>query len=72
MHNDVDAPDDEGGEYADLDAARAHAERCARAMFGETAKEKGRVVLHHRIDIENEHHAVLGTVYFRDAVEVEE
>lgn len=72
LHNDVDAPDDEGVELPDLDAARAHATTLVRFTFGETAKDEGRVVLHHRIDIEDESRAVLDTVYFRDAVKVEE
>ncbi len=70
--NDVDAPDEEGVELPDLEAARAHALREARVTFGETAKDLGRVVLHHRIDIEDGQGAVLETVYFRDAVAVED
>jgi hypothetical protein len=31
---------------------QTHAARQARVTFGETAKDEGRVVLHHRIDIE--------------------
>ena len=72
LHNDVDVPDDEGVELPDLAAARAHAVRCARVTFAEVAKDEGRVVLHHRIDIEDEGGAVLDTVYFRDAVKVED
>jgi hypothetical protein len=53
LHNDVDVPDDEGVELADLEAARVHAVRCARFTFAEVAKDEGRVVLHHRIDIED-------------------
>jgi hypothetical protein len=71
LHNDVDLPDDEGSEHPDLEAARAHAVKCARVTFAEVAKDEGRVVLHHRIDIEDEQGAVLSTVYFRDAVKVE-
>jgi hypothetical protein len=71
LHDDADIPDDEGVELPDLDAARAHAVRCARAMFGEVAKDEGRVVLHHRIEIEDGRGRVLDTVYFRDAVKVE-
>jgi hypothetical protein len=72
LHNDIDVPDDEGVDLPDLNAARAHAARQARVTFGETAKDEGRVVLHHRIDIENEQGTVLDTVHFRDAVSVEE
>ena len=71
LHDDIDVPDDEGVELPDLEAARAHAVQCARVMFGEMAKDEGRVVLHHRIDIEDEQGAVLDTVHFRDAVTVE-
>jgi hypothetical protein len=71
LHNDIDVPDEEGVELADLEAARAHAVRCARVTFAEMAKDEGRVVLHHRIDIEDERGAVLDTVHFRDAVKVE-
>jgi hypothetical protein len=58
--NDIDASDDEGVELPDMEAARA-----------ETAKDPGKVMLHHRIDIENEEGAVLDTVHFGDAVTVQ-
>ena len=72
LYNDIDAADDEGVDFPDLASARADAVRQARVTFAETAKDEGRVVLHHRIDIEDEHGRVLGTVYFRDAVKVED
>ena len=72
LRNDVDAPDDEGVELANLEGAKAHAVQQARFSFGETAKEQGRVVLSHRIDIEDEQGVVMATVYFRDAVAIEE
>ena len=72
LYNDIDAADDEGVDFPDLASARADAVRQARVTFAETAKDEGRVVLHHRIDIEDEHRRVLGTVYFRDAVKVED
>lgn len=72
LYNDMNVPDEEGVELADLDAARAHAVRQVRVTFAETAKDHGRVVLHHRIDIEDGQGAVVDTVYFRDAVKVEE
>lgn len=71
LHNDIDARDDEGVELADLEAARVHAVRLARFTFAETAKDKGRVVLHHRIDIEDSDGKVLDTVRFGDAIQVE-
>jgi hypothetical protein len=69
--NDVDAPDDEGKELPDLEAAREHARRCARVTIAETIKTEGRFNLDHRIDIETEDGQVLDTVWFRDVVNVE-
>jgi hypothetical protein len=67
----MDVPDAEGVELPDLDAARAYAVQQARALFGETAKDEGRVVLRHRIDVEDSEGSVLATVLFGDAVQVE-
>ena len=69
--NDVDAPDPDGMELADLDAAREHAHKFARVTIAETIKDEGRVNLDHRIDIENEHGEVFETVRFRDVLRVE-
>ena len=70
LHNDVDAADPEGIELPDLAAARAHTIVNARGVFAETAREHGRVVLSHRIDIEDEHGRILDSVRFDEAVEV--
>ena len=70
--NDMDVPDDEGQDLPDLAAARAVAVSQARALIGETAKDQARVVLHHRIDIEDEAGTVLDPVLFRDVVSVED
>ena len=53
-------------------AAQAFALRQARAMIAAMALDEGRLVLHHRIDIEDEHHSLVGTIAFRDAVTIEE
>ena len=71
LHNDLDCPDEEGLELADLAAARTHASRSARVIAGETVKEQGHIIGDHRIDIEDEHGSVLDSVYFRDAVKIE-
>jgi hypothetical protein len=71
LHNDVDAKDEEGKEFADLAAARDAAMMHARQLAGETAKETGRIVLSHRIDIEDEEETVLDTVHFGDVLKVE-
>jgi hypothetical protein len=72
LFDDLDVVDDEGIELPDLETARSHAVRCARVTFAETAKDEGRVVLHHHIDIADELGSVLETVRFGDAVRVEE
>ena len=72
LHNDMDVTDVEGIELPDLAAARALAVQQARVTFAETAKETGRIVLHHRIDIADEGGAILVSVKFGEAVKVEE
>ena len=69
--DDVDAPDEEGVELADLSAARVRAMGEARALIGESVRAEGRIVLSHRIDIEDEHGKLLDTIYFRDAVRID-
>jgi len=69
--NDLDVPDLDGLELADMAAARQCALRSARFTAAETIKETGRLDPLHRIDIEDEHGNVLETVHFRDAVKIE-
>ena len=71
LHNDVDVPDDEGTDLPDLAAARAYAVKQAQQLIGETVKDQARIVLSHRIDVEDEQHSVVATVQFRDVVKVE-
>lgn len=70
--NDVDAPDHEGKELPDLDAAREVARGNARFTAGETLKEHGHLTLSHRIQIEDADGNVLDTVYFGEVVDIEE
>ena len=72
LHNDIDVPDEEGKELPDLNGARIWAECQARMLIGQIAKEQGRVVLHHRIDIEDEYGLVGDTVWFRDVLQIED
>ena len=71
LYDDVDAPDPEGVELPDLEAARKYALRNARFTAGETIKETGRLVPDHRIDVEDEQGNVLTTVRFADVVKIE-
>ena len=68
--NDVDAPDDEGKELRDLDAAREHARRMAIYTAAESIKDQAHLVRSHRIQIENADGKVLDTVHFGDVVTV--
>jgi len=70
LYNDADVSDEDGEELPNLAAARAHAISMARFEISEAAKRDGRIVLSHRIDVEDEDAAVLASVYFRDAVQV--
>ena len=70
--NDMDVPDHEGEDLPDLAAAQAFALRQARAMIAAMVSDEGRLVLHHRIDIEDEQHSLVGTIAFRDALTIEE
>jgi hypothetical protein len=72
LRNDMDVPDEEGREFPDLDAARASALDLGRFEVSEMVKTEGRVVLHHRIDIEDEQGRMLDSVPFRDVLSVED
>ena len=66
----MDVPDDEGKELPDLETARQEAACQARMLMGQMLKDEARIDLSHRIDIEDEHGAVLATVWFKDVVTV--
>jgi hypothetical protein len=71
LRNDMDVPDNEGKELRNLEEAVAYALNLTRFEAAELVKENGRIVLSHRIDIEDEQHIVLETVHFSDVVKVE-
>ena len=71
LRNDLDVPDDEGRELADLLAARQHAVCLVQFEIAEGAKRDARIVLSHRIEIEDEQGRVLDTGWFRDVIQVE-
>ena len=70
LHNDMDVPDEEGREFPDLAAACDYARKEAIFEASYSALEHGRIVLNHRIDVEDENGAVLATVHFGDAVQI--
>lgn len=71
LYNDVISMDEEGVDLPDLEAARANGIKEARAMMLETVAE-GRINFSHRIDIADESGAVVDSVTFGEAVEVED
>lgn len=70
LHNDMDVPDEEGQELNDLEAARAVAVTNIRELICEEL-QKGRIALHHRIDIADDHDIIVSTITFADVVKVE-
>ena len=68
-YNEVEAIDEEGADLPDLDAARAHAIKCARDMMAEDVKS-GFIDLNHRIEVEDESGRVVAVVFYRDAFEL--
>ena len=72
LYNDVDALDPEGAEFPDLAAALTHGQSEVRTMMAAMVREKGQIVLSHRIDIADGDGSVLGTVTFADAVTIKE
>jgi hypothetical protein len=69
IYNDDVTLDDEGAELADYHAAHAHAVKSARALAADTVLH-GHLVHHHRIQITDESHEILGAVRFDEAVTI--
>lgn len=69
LFNDVVSRDDEGLELTDVAAAMRHAAASAREMAAQSVRE-GHLVLDHHIDVTDDEGAMVGTVHFRDVVEV--
>ena len=69
--DDLDSADDEGAELRDGDAARGHATQAARELMCETLTREGRITLHHCIEIEDQNREQVGSVFFRDAIRIE-
>lgn len=69
LHNDVDAPDPERKEFLTLDAAKANAVKEAREMMQESVS-KGRLDLHHYIQVRDANGSIVFKVLFEDALVV--
>ncbi len=70
LHNDVVSLDEEGREFGDLEAAKAHALDEAREMIQASVLEKGRIDLRHHIDVRDDSSAIVHVVHFDDAVSI--
>ena len=70
IFDDIVIRDDEGIELPDAEAARAAAVAGGRAMMCDQLV-KGRLSLHHRVEVEDEDGAAILTLPFGDAVEIE-
>ena len=62
--------DEEGKELPDLKAAHAYAMNLARFEIGQAVILRGKVLLSHRIDIENEQGHVVWSLRFGDVAEI--
>jgi hypothetical protein len=70
VHNDVVATDDEGVEYADLEAAKAAAVENARHLMSDEVRYKGRLSLGHSIEIADPLGASLHVTRYGDCVTI--
>ena len=70
IYDDVVLRDDEGIELADPEAARRAAVAGARAMMCDQLS-KGRLALHHRIEVEDEARRQILALRFGEAVRIE-
>ena len=61
--------DDEGLVLADDQAAMANAVKEVRALAGDTIT-RGHLTRHHRIEVTDEGHAIVGAVRIDEAVEI--
>lgn len=68
----MDAPDAEGRELPNLEAALEFARRNAIFTAAESLREKAHLVRSHRIDVEDAEGNVLDTVHFGDVVTIED
>jgi hypothetical protein len=71
VYNDEITLDEEGAELADTSTALRRAADEARNFAAESVKAHGHLVLHHKIEVEDEGRNKVGVVFFRDVVAIE-
>jgi hypothetical protein len=70
VFNDEETRDEVGQLFSDLAAARASAERDCISLAMESIAEHRHLVMHHRVDIDDEAGVTVSTVHFGDVIEV--
>lgn len=70
IYNDVDTTDEEGADFADDQCALDRAVAEARGLAAESVRHHGHLILSHRIDVMEGSDRMIGSVYFRDVVEI--
>jgi hypothetical protein len=70
VHDDLEALDDEGLEFAGVEAARVEAIKSARALVCESVSINGRIVLDHSIEVTDEQGVTVSTIRFGDVVNI--
>jgi hypothetical protein len=71
LFNDVTAIDEEGVDLPNEAAALHQAKADARHMAAQSVEE-GHLILDHHIDVSDERGNKVGTVYFKDVVEIKQ
>lgn len=69
LFDDIISHDEEGVELADAASALALGAANARHMAAQSVLE-GHLILDHRIEVEDSDGKIVGTIHFRDVVEV--
>ena len=64
--------DEEGQEHADGDSAMAAALQAARELLAEEVKDGRPMSFHDKIVVSDEAGAIVGTVAFKDAVQIDQ
>lgn len=69
LHNDLEALDEEGREFPDLEAARAEAIRGARDLLAEDVR-RGAMTLSHWIEVQDEGGTRLLAIRYGEVVQI--
>jgi hypothetical protein len=71
LHNDVDAIDEEGKVFPDIEAAKANVLAEVREMVKASIADTGRIDLRHYINVRDESGTIVYVMHFEDAVTIQ-